>query len=156
MRALEHAYRRIDFVLTEASHLSPSGLPAYIPRVPAIARDLAAIDPEVCGIRRTPSLSPDSQSLLKVPVTSAGYLGIRYVVEGAQLGNRVICRYLEKIFSDELDRIGSFWRGGPDIQKSWPLLLGCIEKLGGRGDQADAAHAARRSFLHMKVYLTQS
>ena len=118
MLGLRLAYEEIDSALISASAACPRGLSAYTPRVPAIDRDLAAMNASSENLRSEPG-----RARLKSPETQSAYLGMRYVVEGAQLGGRVIYGHLYLTFGAELNRCGSFWLPGAIPQSSWPDLL---------------------------------
>jgi heme oxygenase len=78
---------------------------------------------------------------------------MRYVVEGAQLGSRVIQRSLREAFGPGLGEFGSFWT--PDVawQQCWPAVLGELARLETRETLAAAARAARLTFRHMELCL---
>jgi len=88
-----------------------------------------------------------------MPNTEADYLGMRYVVEGAQLGNRLIYNHLRATFGDQLREFGSFWMPGSVLQSSWPSLLKSLARMESRESLAAAARTARATFRHMEQYL---
>ena len=98
-----------------------------------------------------PWISP--QAALAVPDSSAAYLGMRYVVEGAQLGSRIIHGHLHAAFGVNLREFGSFWTPGSALQASWPELLKSLAKMESRKSLAAAVHAARLTFRHMERHL---
>ncbi len=148
MLALRLAYEEIDSALAPATAACPTGLSAYIPRVPFIDRDLAAMDAGPDTSRPAPE-----RGRLQSPGTQAAYLGMRYVVEGAQLGGRLIYRHLDLAFGTELNEFGSFWKPGAIPQSSWPDLLRSLSLIATRNALADAAWAARTTFRHMELHL---
>jgi heme oxygenase len=152
VQALELAYREIDRVLLQKADCCPSGVPGYSPRLPSIHRDLTALQ-----VPRDAWEEAEPGSCLKVPDTEAGYLGMRYVVEGAQLGSQVIYRHLHAAFGSELHRFGSFWMPGSIIEGSWPSVLKSLTQVvQSRESLATATRAARMTFRHMELYLTRN
>ncbi|MDQ2948289.1 MAG: hypothetical protein M3Y27_20520 [Acidobacteriota bacterium] len=93
---------------------------------------------------------------LKPPDTEAAYLGMRYVVEGAQRGSRIIYRHLSAAFGDQLQTIGSFWIPGSDLQSSWSDVLKSLARVNSRESLAGAGRAARLTFHHMNLYLAEN
>jgi heme oxygenase len=148
MQSLERAYREIDRLLLRGSDLCPTSLPLYTPRVPRINRDLIALKMPRENWRPA---QPHPQ--LMMPNSEAAYLGMRYVVEGAQLGNRLIYSHLRAAFGDQLRDFGSFWMPGSVLQSSWPSLLKTLSTMESRESLAAAARTARATFRHMELYL---
>jgi len=149
MIALGRAYRTVDCALARAGVLCPPTLPPYRPRAPRIRRDLAALAAAGDCLQPAPG-----RLELKAPESEAEYLGMRYVVEGAQLGGRVIHGILYKTFGDRLLEIGSFWTPDPAQEASWPALLNSLPRLDSRDSLAAAARAARLTFRRMAAELT--
>ncbi len=148
MQSLERAYREIDRALLRSCGLCPAGVPLYIPRGPGLNRDLLALNLPSDGLRRgTP------YTALKVPDSEAAYLGMRYVVEGAQLGSRFIYGHLYRNFGDKLSVFGSFWIPGSDLQGSWPMVVKSLARMDSRASLAASARAARVTFRHMERFL---
>jgi heme oxygenase len=147
MIALQRAYQEIDRLLVQACDWCPAALPPYIPRVPGINRDLAAMALIPHDLR------PASVHCgLQPPDTEAKYLGVRYVVEGAQLGSRVIYSHLQEAFG-EFNEFGTFWTPGSIFPCSWPHLLKILGQMESRESLAAAARAARMTFRHMSANL---
>jgi len=142
MKALERSYRQIDASLLRGAAMCPPGLPPYLPRGASLQRDLLVLKASPA----LPWISP--QAALAVPDSSAAYLGMRYVVEGAQLGSRVIHRALYKAFGDTFEAAGSFWSPEAPWQGSWPCVADGLSQLESRQALASAARAARQSFRH--------
>jgi len=149
MLSLQRAYEGIDWLLVQACAWCPAGLPPYIPRVPGINRDLNAL-----GV--IPHELPARHCGLRAPDTEAAYLGVRYVVEGAQLGSRVIYGHLHEAFGGRLSEFGTFWTPGSILQCSWPHLLKILGRMESRESLAAAARAARMTFRHMAANLAVS
>ena len=148
MLSLERAYEDIDWQFAQAPTWCPAGLAPYSPRAGGIHRDLAALGVVSHGPRpAAPHLG------LKAPDTEAAYLGMRYVVEGAQLGSRVIYGHLHKAFGERLSEFGTFWTPDPTLQSIWPHLLKILGRLESRDSLAAAARAARMTFRHMAANL---
>jgi heme oxygenase len=148
MLALRRAYEEIDSVLLQSSGLCPSGLTSYTPRVPRIERDLRALDV------RLDSLRPARRGMgLKLPATEAEYLGIRYVVEGAQLGGRFIYGQLCSTFGGGVHEFATFWSPESYPQGNWPTLLKSLTRVESRDGLASCVRTARLTFRHMDLCL---
>jgi heme oxygenase len=148
MQSLTRAFEEIDSVLLQATNLCPHGMPPYTPRVPSLKRDLIALNVPPHNPRWTPTAIG-----LKVPETEAAYLGMRYVVEGAQLGSRIIYGQLRAAFGDGMYEFGTFWIPASFPQNSWPSLLQCLARLESRDGLAAAVRSARLTFRHMELFL---
>jgi heme oxygenase len=124
MRALKGAYRGIDFLFLRSRDLYPPGVLPYIPRVPGIDRELSALgglSDDTSGDRRDEKLS--------APESEAAYLGMRHVVEGEQIGSRLVYRHLQETFGEEPVVFGSFWVPDSLVQSSWPGVLTALSRL---------------------------
>ena len=120
MVGLAQAYRQADGMLATAPANATSNLPPYTPRWPLIAVDLAGLGMSF------PALSAPHAG----PTTWAHYLGMRYVVEGASLGAKVITRNLTTSpIASQLPQPPVFW--GPSLpwQGCWPLLMHALSGL---------------------------
>ncbi len=148
MRAFQRAYEKIDFLLVQGAYLCPVTAPPYSPRGPLLERDLIAL-----GVNPYNPLLTRPPAVLKAPETEADYLGMRYVVEGAQLGSRVIYSHLYAAFGDKLSEFGSFWMPDSIFPSSWPGVLKSLARVDSREALAGVARAARRTFRHMELYL---
>ena len=150
MESLIQAYEQIDSVFLQAAHLCPNDLAPYTPRTPILERDLAALG-QFHRVR-----FKQLKIRLEVPGTAASYLGMRYVVEGAQLGSRFIYKHLRSAFGDEIHRFGTFWTPGCFAEGTWPSLLQCLDRVDSRKALADAVRAARLTFWYMQRCLCVS
>jgi heme oxygenase len=153
MLSLKRAYEEIDALLVQACAWCPADLPPFIPRVPFINRDLNAlgvIPGLIAGLIPNDLCPASGHSALD---SEAAYLGVRYVVEGAQLGSRVIYGHLHKAFGGELSEFGTFWTPGSIMQGSWPQLLKILGRMESRDSLAAAARAARTTFRLMAAHL---
>ena len=148
MVAMLRAYRPVDACLLQmpppdhgmqvavlAKTLAP-----YQPRSPALQRDLDAM-----GIAPD-AFVPATSAGLDMPTTLPAYLGMRYVVEGAQFGNRVIGRNLQAAFGAGAQDICSAWMTGAEANAVWPGLMAALAALDSRRDVAAALRGARRMF----------
>ena len=88
-----------------------------------------------------------------MPQSVAAYMGMRYVVEGAQLGNRIIHKHLRVAFGSRIEEFGSFWMPDSAFQCNWRDVLNGIARLQSRDSLAAAARAARMTFRHMELSL---
>lgn len=148
MLALKQAYEEVDSALLQSSALCPKGLGSYTPRVPRIERDLRGLNVRLGSLR-----SPHVGAGLKPPQTEAAYLGIRYVVEGAQLGGRFIFGQLCCTFGAGIHEFGTFWNPEAYPQGSWPSLLKSLSRVESREELASCVRTARQTFRHMDACL---
>jgi heme oxygenase len=154
MLSLQRAYQEIDWLLVQACALCPAALPPYIPRVPSITRDLNALGVIPHDLRSASGHSRLARHHgLRAPDTEAAYPGVRYVVEGAQLGSLVIYGHLREAFGRRLSEFGTFWTPGSILPCSWPHLLKILARMESRESLAAAARAARITFRHMAANL---
>jgi heme oxygenase len=148
MEGLAGAYSGIDTLFLKNSDLCPAGVPPYVPRTPSLNRDLAAL-----GRLDASPVRQRDDAVLPAPANQAAYLGMRYVVEGAQLGSRLIYRHLQEVFGDRLQAYGSFWAADLTFLAAWPGVLAALSGLESRQSLAAAARAARFTFRHMERHL---
>lgn len=144
MCALRRAYEPLDSLLLAGSSFCPSGLLPYTARVPSIERDLTVL---ALGLENLNADAPDVN--LAPPASAAAYLGVRYVVEGAQIGSRFIYHHLRSRFGDDLREFGTFWMSASDAPGCWTGVLQSLADLDSRESVAVAARAARTVFRHM-------
>lgn len=140
MRGLAIAYQHADSALISAHLHCPVELAVYHPRLPFILADLSALDLQ----------QPDLQvASIAVPSSRAEYLGMRYVIEGAQLGSRVIERNLsQSAIASQLTSARQFWSSGRAWQSAWPVLLNQLATLHDRTELAQSVRVARSTFRH--------
>lgn len=137
MLGLALAYQQADAALNSSPVGAQSSLSTYIPRLPLIEADLAGL-----GIAWEASTAP-----VLVPTTRASYIGMRYVIEGASLGAKVIARNLASApIAAQLRQTPVFWVSSPPWQGCWPLLMQELSGLTSPSEQVQAAKAARSMF----------
>ncbi|RFC39655.1 MAG: Heme oxygenase [Candidatus Nitrotoga sp. CP45] len=140
MCGLARAYQQIDIALLAGAPYCPAGLPSYVARVPFLLADLQQM-----GI--TSPAVPDS--LLTPPSNCASYLGMRYVIEGANLGAKVIAINLSRSgISTQIMLANSFWSNTNPWQNCWPIMVRMLAVLQSRAEIAQSAWAARLTFRH--------
>ena len=163
MVAMLRAYQQVDACLLQAppaAYLAKAmTLSPYRPRSPAIRHDLQAmgivLQPASCAAigatGATAATVPNAT--LNLPTSLAAYLGMRYVVEGAQFGNRVIGRNLQAAFGPAAVEIYSAWLPAADAGNGWPDVMAALSALDSRRDVAAALRGARRMFDYFSVQL---
>lgn len=140
MHGLSLAYHAADHALLAAQATCPASLEPYQPRLPWLLADLDAL-----GVAQ-PDFQPVS---LNVPSSRSAYLGMRYVLEGAQLGSQVIDRNLARsALGPQLVNAKSFWSRRMASPDCWPILLAQLATLQTRDELTQAARAARGTFHH--------
>ena len=163
MVAMLRAYQQVDACLLQAppaAHMTQTAtLSPYRPRSPAIRHDLQAmgiaLQPASCAATEATAATVAAvpTATLHMPTSLAAYLGMRYVVEGAQFGNRVIGRNLQAAFGPAAVEICSAWLPGADAGNGWPDVMAALSTLDSRRDVAAALHGARRMFDYFSVQL---
>ena len=153
MTGLLWAYQRVDVALLHASVYQPPEMPAYAPRSPRLWLDLAALQQPAQRWTR-----PQDFLLVAFPAVDsrASYLGMRYVIEGAQQGSRFIRRALAQSLGEQLSRVGKFWAPEVPWHAHWPANLAQLTELSDSTALVAAARAARRTFRHFIACLEQA
>jgi heme oxygenase len=148
MQGMKRAFEEIDSVLLQTAALCPKGVPPYLARLPSLERDLMAMDAPL-----DPPGGTRPATELKVPETAAAYLGIRYVVEGAQLGGRFIYGQLCCTFGAGVDEFGTFWIPEAYTERCWPSVLNSVARVESRDALASCVRTARLTFQHIELCL---
>lgn len=141
---LSHLYTEVDRVLLLADRHRPAALSPYCPRAPRLIAESRAL-----GY----SAAANELPRLPEPTGNGGYLGVRYVVDGAHFGNRLIARTL---VSSPLARLlppDSFWNTPFVAPEDWRGLCRQLENIEDRNQLADAARSARGVFWHFRRHL---
>lgn len=119
-------------------------------KVPLLLRDLR-------WLSATRAASPPVSICPSVPqpVTLAAALGCHYVLEGATLGGQVISRHLDRALGLSPERGGSFFHSyGMAVGPMWRSFLAWAEEHTPTAEsRAEAAHAARETFLKLEDWL---
>lgn len=150
MIAMLRTYCRVDACLQvppAAQAGSAVTLAPYRPRSPAMQSDLRAM-----GIASLPT-PPQAGAVLDLPVTLPAYLGMRYVIEGSQFGNRVIGRNLQLAFGAAADDICSAWLPAAKTDEGWTSVMAALSGLETRREVAAALRGARQTFRYFVVNL---
>lgn len=119
------AFRRVEQALTNRPLPADAAIPAYVPRYPAIIRDLTILQYPVAAEPELP-LPPSDMTLFTT-------LGIRYVIDGSSQGSVYILRKLSHSLP-ELANTGAlhYWHIQERAREDWPalceaLMLECSE-----------------------------
>ena len=160
MVAMLRTYQQVDACLLQtppaASMAKAMTLSPYRPRSPAIRRDLQAMGSvlhSACCAATEATVATAATTSLNLPTSLAAYLGMRYVVEGAQFGNRVIGRNLQAAFGPAALEICSAWLPGADAGTGWRDVMAALSALDSRRDVAAALCGARRMFDYFAAQL---
>jgi heme oxygenase len=153
MLGLAWAYQAVELALLRGAAYQPPGMPEYAPRTPRLWLDLSALERPPARWAR-----PSAALLAALPAidSQASYLGIRYVVEGAQQGSRFIRRALSQSLGEQLSRIGSFWASEVPWQDHWPACLAQLMQLSDPTALVAATRAARHTFRHFIACVGQA
>lgn len=122
LRRFAAAYARIEPLLHALEPHKPAPLSVYRPRLPALLSDLA----QLRVIDRLPELP--ALTLPSAADAATYYLGMRYVLEGATQGARLISARLEKNLPQLRDNCFSFWQLQRETAADWPSLCACLEQ----------------------------
>lgn len=144
--SLAAAYRGVDSGLAKGARHCPPALPAYIPRLPHLVAD----------IQRLGFTAPASPVLeLSAPSSNASYLGMRYVIEGSNLGARVIYRALQNsAIAQSIVVDKCYWSLAQTWQTAWPALLRQLADLRTHDEWDEAANSACLVFEHFIRFLS--
>lgn len=146
-QALWSAYQEVDFCLQDGAQFAPPVLPGYQPRSPLLASDLDYLEAPL-GSAMASELPPIQ--------CRAAYLGVRYVVEGAVLGARLIRRALgESAIAAAMPLEACFWTRVQSAQSAWPVLMRELDQSRDALVSRQAAESAcivfTRFIQHLKV-----
>lgn len=176
MVALLRIYRRIDACLLQPPAHSggdATTISAYLAHSPAMEKDLRAT------WQAAPASSPaasvfksvfesgyesayesdvdagleanHASNALPMPADLLAYLGMCYVIEGAQFGNRVIARNLRSSFGTMADSMCTSFLGESDT--GWRDVMAALSALQSRREVAAAVRSARRTFRYFVINL---
>ncbi len=133
------AFRYVERALAEWPAPEVSAIPAYLPRYPAIVRDL--------DILKAP-LAPEPEPLTPpATITAFTTLGIRYVVDGSSQGSVHILRKLNNNLP-ELAATGAehYWQVQARAGQGWPLLCQALMLNCSEPQRQQAENGARWAF----------
>lgn len=119
-------------------------LSPYAPRMPALVRDLRRLR----ALSRSAPDAPAAIPLLGHLRSSLHGLGLRYVLEGATQGSRVIAPRLAVHLPQIVPGAFGFWRGQQALALDWPAICEALERTAlGAEDQRQAMEGASCAFL---------
>lgn len=153
MLAMLCTYGRVDACLSQqpraacAAEINVEVVAPYRARSPAMQHDLRAM-----GIEPEPG-SPQAAVTLDDPPDMPTYFGMRYVIEGAQFGNRVIGRNLQAAFGTAADDICTAWQPCARTDDGWASVMAALSALETRRDVAAALRGARLTFRYFVANL---
>ncbi|MBS62447.1 hypothetical protein [Salinisphaera sp.] len=137
LKPLARIYAALDDKLHAARCWRPCSVGPYRARLPLLQIELE----RWCA---TATVAPVSAPPLD---GVAAYLGVRYVIDGAQFGHRVIAASLARSAAAAVVAQGSgFWATSFVSTAEWRRLCQALRHLGSRSEAASAARAARRTF----------
>lgn len=140
------AYQGVDASLAKGARYCAPALPVYIPRLPHLLADLQRL-----GFNAPAGLPLE----LSAPSSNASYLGMRYVIEGSNLGARVIYRALQNsAIAQSIAVEKCYWSLAQTWQTSWPALLHQLADLPAQEEWNEAANSACLVFEHFIGFLT--
>lgn len=143
---LAAAYAALDQTIHTLDAYRPAPLPPYRPRAPRLvteARDL--------GIALPAAYAPE----LPAHDRTGGYLGMRYVLDGAQFGHRATAAAIANSnLAGFLARRDSFWATEFVSRQDWQCLCQSLARLADRRQAAAAAVFGRHVFAHFQRQLS--
>ncbi|MEP6605829.1 MAG: biliverdin-producing heme oxygenase [Nitrosospira sp.] len=119
LKAYARAHQHIEQKLINVERfLSLDNLPKYIPRLPSLFHDLSCL---------APNDDPQQYKIYSVTVPieafqMSHYIGLRYVIEGASQGSKIIARHLEKNLPHLTAQAFSFWKVQLEAAEQWPIF----------------------------------
>ena len=119
----------------------------YRARGPAMLHDLQAM-----GCEPGPHIGP-AAAMLRSPADLPTYLGMRYVIEGSQFGNRVIGRNLQAAFGAAAADSCTAWLPGAKTDDGWASVMAALSALQTRREVAAALRGARQTFRYFVASL---
>jgi len=121
LKAYARAHYAIEQKLINIENgLSLGNLPNYIPRLPSLFHDL-------CLVEDYPRQSYISSIAVPIEVSDIShYIGVRYVLEGASQGSRVIARHLKKSLPYFAAQTFAFWNVQQQAAEHWPIFCNYI------------------------------
>ncbi|WP_348765443.1 hypothetical protein [uncultured Salinisphaera sp.] len=137
LRPLTRIYAAVDRKLTAGQCWRPCTVAPYRLRSPLLELETE----RWCDVAaKTPARAPKLDGV-------AAYLGVRYVIDGAQFGHRVIAASLARSPAAVVvaQRPG-FWSTSFVSPAEWRRLCAALRCLGSRDEAAAAARAARQTF----------
>ena len=144
--SLAAAYRAVDSALARGERYCSPALPPYIPRLPYLLADILLFG-------STAPVSPIFE--LSAPSSNASYLGMRYVIEGSNLGATVIYRSLRRsVIAQSIGIDKCYWSFAQTWQSSWPALLRQLAEIRTHYERDEAANSACLVFEHFIRFLT--
>lgn len=124
LQGLWLAHRQAEALLAPLDPTRPPGLAPYQSRLAALQHDLHALghDPQA-PLRDT---SPESRTIWASPL--GHYLGMRYVVEGASQGARLIGARLQKSIGVQGISLG-YWEYQATLAENWQGFCACLDTV---------------------------
>ncbi len=133
LRGLAQAHARVEpALLALTTETSALGLTPYRPRLPALQADLQALgaDPVQCAApadAHPGSRTQGPQSLRDESTDgSARALGLRYVLDGASQGARILAPAIARALPTLPDQAFSYWRLQSQVAQDWPALRAAL------------------------------
>ncbi len=149
--AMLRTYGQVDACLLQPPHSDGAASPNLV--APYRARSAAMLDDlHAMGGEPGPSL-PQASAILDLPADLPTYLGMRYVIEGSQFGNRVIGRNLQAAFGVVATDICTAWLPGAKADDGWTSVMAAVSALQTRREVAAALRGARRMFRYFVANL---
>lgn len=139
LQRLGAAFRHVEEVLAELPLPENLEVPTYLPRYPAISRDLM--------ILQLPSSPAPERLTLPSVITAFTTLGIRYVIEGSSQGSVHILRKLSSHLP-ELATIGAlnYWQVQARAGQDWPFLCEVMMREYSKSQRQQALNGAAWTF----------
>lgn len=125
----------------------------YRRRTERLERDLRVLGCSGDRLKELPTLARDELPVLE---GASRLLGCLYVVEGSELGGRVIRKRLEEELDADALRADAFFGTDPDrVRERWTAFRGELERRLAPGDQLEeAVDAARSTFRAYRGWMS--
>lgn len=124
LQGLWLAHRQAEALLARLEPHRPPAMPPFQSRLPALQRDLQTLNHPVAAPAN--DISPESTDISGSPL--GHYLGMRYVVEGASQGARMIGSRLQESMGAQGISLG-YWEYQATLAENWQGFCACLDTV---------------------------
>lgn len=123
LQRLEQAYLAGEAELSAHDRFRPLAVPAYLPRLPSLRADIAGLTAQF-NLEPAQAATPTKEHRrIDAPHGSPGYyLGLRYVLEGATQGSRIIAAQLRRHHPELLAAHDAYWDHQAQVTPHWQIV----------------------------------
>lgn len=123
LQRLEQAYRASEAELSAHDRFRPLAVPPYLPRLPSLRADIAGLTAQFSLEPTRAAIPATASRRTGTPSGSTGYyLGLRYVLEGATQGSRIIAAQLRRHHPELLATHHAYWDHQAQVTPHWSIV----------------------------------